>query len=105
MFQIDASFPEKWKETVLAHAFSVVEPFLLETGTSPSHLQLSSSTPVLNEGLWQEFWCEICQKTLKGENEWKVHGKSKGHKANLKRQKKEAENPHYPKKAKAEKGQ
>eukprot|EP01114_Cavostelium_apophysatum_P022544 TRINITY_DN8190_c0_g1_i2.p1 TRINITY_DN8190_c0_g1~~TRINITY_DN8190_c0_g1_i2.p1 ORF type:complete len:245 (-),score=49.02 TRINITY_DN8190_c0_g1_i2:23-757(-) len=80
--KLDSTDLTKWTEKVVEPALQIVGAFV-KGDTVPDTWALQSS--VVQKGEWKKYECDVCNRTLNGEVEWKAHQKSKQHKSTKKR--------------------
>ncbi|XP_067867201.1 tRNA dimethylallyltransferase isoform X2 [Heterodontus francisci] len=84
VYGLDVTDVSQWEETVLRPAMQILESFL--KGEEPTVLPLTVEYDQ-NEGKRNRRRCELCDKIVLGDREWKAHLKSKNHQYHLKRRK------------------
>ncbi|XP_078093832.1 tRNA dimethylallyltransferase isoform X2 [Mustelus asterias] len=85
VYSLDVTDVSQWEETVLRPAAQILESFL--KGEEPTMLPLTMESDQY-EGKRSRQVCELCDKIILGDQEWKAHLKSKNHQYHLKRRKK-----------------
>jgi tRNA dimethylallyltransferase len=96
LFRFDTSDVSKWQENVLAPSVEIVEAFLKNSnGFDPKKFaHLSSGLPATEVNVnadrnlidkWENFYCEVCEKTVYGSHEKEIHMNSKKHRAQVRR--------------------
>ncbi|XP_041069156.1 tRNA dimethylallyltransferase isoform X2 [Carcharodon carcharias] len=88
VYGLDVTDISQWEETVLLPAMQILESFL--KGEEPAVLPLILEYDQY-EGKRNRRVCELCDKIILGDREWKAHLKSKNHQHHLKRKKKAEE--------------
>lgn len=99
IYKFDSSDPKQWYGNVFLPASTIacslmqgdsmekVKAYSLEKW--PAVVQVLDGTKddanSTKDANWKKYECEFCRRTLNGENEWKSHLSSKGHKAARKR--------------------
>ncbi|XP_032901388.1 tRNA dimethylallyltransferase isoform X1 [Amblyraja radiata] len=84
VYGLDVTFVNQWEETVLQPALQIVESFL--KGEQPAALPLTVAHDQI-DGKRNRRVCELCDKIILGDQEWKAHLKSKNHQYHWKRRK------------------
>ncbi|XP_051892192.1 tRNA dimethylallyltransferase isoform X2 [Pristis pectinata] len=82
VYGLDVTVVSQWEETVLRPALQIIESFL--KGEKPAAQPLTLARDQ-NDGKRNRRVCELCDKIILGDQEWKAHLKSKNHQYNLKR--------------------
>ncbi|XP_062889703.1 tRNA dimethylallyltransferase [Mobula hypostoma] len=82
VYGLDVTVVSQWEEMVLQPALQIVESFL--KGEKPVALPLTMAQDQ-NDGKRNRRVCELCDKIILGDQEWKAHLKSKNHQYHLKR--------------------
>ncbi|XP_053691418.1 tRNA dimethylallyltransferase [Sabethes cyaneus] len=83
IYALDTTDVTRWDELVFGPAQEIIEATL--AGTSPSRQQPLPKLANPKEGLNEEtsFHCVICQRTIVGEYQWRLHMRSNRHKKSL----------------------
>ncbi|XP_048414321.1 tRNA dimethylallyltransferase isoform X1 [Stegostoma tigrinum] len=84
VYGLDVTDVSKWEETVLHPALQILESCL--KGEEPPVLPLTVECDQ-NEEKRKRHVCELCDRIILGDREWKAHLKSKNHQYHLKRKK------------------
>ncbi|XP_072890513.1 tRNA dimethylallyltransferase isoform X2 [Hemitrygon akajei] len=82
VYGLDVTVVSQWEEMVLQPALQIIESFL--KGETPVALPLTMAQDQ-NDGKRNRRVCELCDKIILGDQEWKAHLKSKNHQYHLKR--------------------
>ncbi|XP_072358339.1 tRNA dimethylallyltransferase isoform X2 [Scyliorhinus torazame] len=85
VYGLDVTDVSQWDESVLQPAVQILESFL--KGEEPAVQPLTMEYDQY-EGKRNRRVCELCDKIILGDREWKAHLKSKNHQYHLKRKKK-----------------
>lgn len=94
IFRLDSTDPTLWKQKVFYPAFNIVRTLvqsknpednksaILPSDMHPSYVEILTPVNLSTKPAepWKKFYCEICTRTLNGQQEWDVHQNSKGHK-------------------------
>ncbi|XP_067862488.1 tRNA dimethylallyltransferase isoform X2 [Heptranchias perlo] len=84
VFGLDVTDVSQWEKTVLKPALQILASFL--KGEEPAAQPLTMESDP-SEGKRNRRVCELCDKIILGDREWKAHLKSKNHQHHLKKSK------------------
>uniref|UniRef100_UPI00398EF196 tRNA dimethylallyltransferase isoform X2 n=1 Tax=Pristiophorus japonicus TaxID=55135 RepID=UPI00398EF196 len=84
VYGLDVTDVSQWEEAVLQPAMQILESFL--KGDEPEALPLTMECDQ-SDGKRNRQVCELCDKIIIGDREWKAHLKSKNHQHHLRRRK------------------